>query len=127
LISRLQPDVLSDRIEAMMEQRDGDKILLETALRALGEEAVAAGKIIDIAVYRGSSLVLVSNFRVSTKDVDAVTQGDERFLRVAAERVGQRLGLPGEWLNDGVKTYLAPNDEASRHSSAPIPTRHVLD
>lgn len=91
-----------------------DKQLLETALRALGEEAVAAGKIIDITVYGGSSLVLATNFRVSTKDVDAVVQADERFLREATVRVGERLGLPEGWINDGVKTYLAPNDDTAK-------------
>ena len=91
-----------------------DRRLLETALAALGEEAFAAGKIIDLAVYGWSSLVLTTNFRVSTRDVDAVVQADERFLELATERVGRRLGLPDGWINDGVRTYLAPNDDAAK-------------
>jgi hypothetical protein len=97
-----------------MEEQSFNKSLLESALRALGEEAFASGRIIDISVYGGSSLVLATNFRVSTKDVDAVMQTDEQFLRVAIDRVAQRLGLPDGWLNDGVKTFLAPNDEMAK-------------
>src|SRR5262245_38936620 len=48
------------------------KTELSAALHDLGEIAVDAGKIIDLALYGGSCLILVSNFRLSSEDVDAV-------------------------------------------------------
>ncbi len=47
-----------------------DRAKLEEALVALGEEARAAGKVVDVAVYDGSCLLLASDFRVATRDVD---------------------------------------------------------
>ena len=37
----------------------------------------ARGKIIDLAIYGGSALLLASNFRITTQDVDAVVEGDQ--------------------------------------------------
>lgn len=96
-----------------MSERPLDRVLLEEALEALGEEAVSAGKVIDVAIYGGSSLVLATEFRVSTRDVDAVVRHDEEFVKTAADKVGKKLGLPDDWFNDGVKTYLAPEDRES--------------
>lgn len=45
---------------------------LEAAFLALGLRARAADKIIEIAVYGGSALILTVPGRAATKDVDAV-------------------------------------------------------
>jgi hypothetical protein len=52
---------------------------LGSALDELGQLAVEAGRVVDIAVYRGSCLMLVSNFRIATADVDAVAADDQAF------------------------------------------------
>ena len=54
---------------------------LGDALNELGQIACEAGRVIDIALYGGSCLMLASNFRIATADVDAV----------AAEDPGQRV------------------------------------
>jgi hypothetical protein len=46
----------------------------------LGQLCVEAGKVIDIAIYGGSCLILVSNFRFSSEDVDAVALEDQAFV-----------------------------------------------
>lgn len=95
---------------------DFNRDVILKALQALGEEARAHGKVIDIAIYGGSALVLVSNFRVSTKDVDAVAATDEAFVAAAATRVAGALDLTPGWLNDGVKTWLSPaRDDAKQY------------
>jgi len=104
-----------------MIQTDFTEQKLREALSALGEEALAAQKTIDIAIYGGSALILASNFRISTKDVDAVFE-DDGFVAEAADRVGQRLGLPQDWLNDGVRTYLAPEDSKARELFGSFPS-----
>jgi hypothetical protein len=91
-----------------------DRALLEQALSALGVEARAAGKTVDIAIYGGSCLLLTTDLRRVTKDVDVAIENDEAFLKEAAERIALRLGLPSDWLNDGVMTYLSPQDETAR-------------
>jgi hypothetical protein len=89
---------------------------LASAFRELGELAVQAGKVVDLAVYGGSALMLVSNFRDSSWDIDAVASPDQNFIRVAAATIAERRGWPADWLNDGVRTYLSPlAEDASAH------------
>ena len=71
-----------------------DHASLERAFAALGAEAVAAGKIVDIAVYGGAALILTFPGRVATKDVDAVVQNDAAWLRPAAQRVAAQTAGP---------------------------------
>ncbi len=52
---------------------------LADALDELGQIAHEAGRVIDAAVYGGSCLMLVSNFRIATADVDAVAATDQSF------------------------------------------------
>jgi hypothetical protein len=47
---------------------DRDKLL--QAFDEIGRAAVAAGTRLQIAVYGGSALMLASNFRFATEDVD---------------------------------------------------------
>jgi hypothetical protein len=77
---------------------------LGEAFHELGQLAYEAGRVIDIAVYGGSCLMLVSNFRVS--DVDAVAAEDQGFLDSVAHTIAARRGWPHDWLN-----YLSPRVE----------------
>ncbi len=82
--------------------------LAEAAFTALGERAREDGRVIDIAVYGGSALMLVSNFRASTADIDAVASDENQALiETYAEEVGAKLRLPSGWLNDQVFPYLS--------------------
>jgi hypothetical protein len=84
---------------------------LNDALTELGRRAYAQGKVVEIAVYGGSALMLASNFRVATQDVDAVADADQNFVNRLAQDIGVERGWPPDWLNDGVRTYLSPNVE----------------
>jgi hypothetical protein len=81
---------------------------LHDAFMELGTRARREGKIIDIAVYGGSALMLASNFRVTTQDVDAVAEESQETLTRLAEEVARIHNWPSDWLNDGVRTYLSP-------------------
>jgi hypothetical protein len=83
---------------------------LERAFHALGLRARAAGKIIEVAVYGGSALVLTLPGRVATKDVDAVVQEDAAWLRQVVAELAEQNGWPLNWLNDGVKGWLSERD-----------------
>jgi hypothetical protein len=91
---------------------------LAGAFQELGTLAVEAGKVIDLAIYGGSCLILVSNFRTTSDDVDAVAVADQDLIDRFAGIVAQRHGWPPDWLNDGVRTYLSPAVE--------IPDAHEL-
>jgi hypothetical protein len=83
---------------------------LHRAFERLGELACAAGKTVEISVYGGSALVLTTNFRVSTRDVDAVFEDDRKFVRDAARSVAAEFGWDETWINDGVKGFLSARD-----------------
>ena len=69
-----------------------------------------AGKTIEISVYGGSALLLTFDFRVATRDVDAVFNTDGAFVRRAADRIAEEFGWPPGWINDGVKGFLSLHD-----------------
>ena len=81
---------------------------LHDAFAELGALVRAEGKVIDLAVYGGSALMLVSNFRVATRDVDAVAAEDQGLVERLAGAIAARRNWPADWLNDGVRTYLSP-------------------
>jgi hypothetical protein len=83
---------------------------LENAFQALGMKARAAQKLVEIAVYGGSALVLTLPGRVATKDVDAVVHSDASWLRQAVADIAVERGWPSDWLNDGVKGWLSQRD-----------------
>jgi hypothetical protein len=78
--------------------------MLGEALAELGQLAHDAGRVIDVAVYGGSCLMLVSNFRVATADVDAVAAVDQGLLDTAAQTIAARR----DWPRDGSTTGYAP-------------------
>lgn len=81
---------------------------IEQAFAMIGTLAAAEGRLIDIAVYGGSCLVLASNMREVTRDVDAVFLSERSRGYAIADSVGRQLGLPDAWLNQAVKTYAPP-------------------
>ncbi len=97
----------------MAEPQPFDRATLHQAFERLGELALAAGKIVEISVYGGSALVLTTDFRVGTRDVDAVFEDDRDFVRRASASVAQEFGWETDRLNDGVKGFLSARDASS--------------
>lgn len=62
-----------------------------------------------------AGMVLVFDARESTRDVDAVFR-PKTEVREAARAVSQKLDLPEDWLNDGVKGFVSENEMFSRFS-----------
>jgi len=54
-------------------------------------------------------MALAYNARPDTEDVDAVFE-PVRYIRRAAQRVGERHNLEKGWLNNAVKMFLAPHE-----------------
>jgi hypothetical protein len=76
----------------------------------IARAAVQAGTKLQIAVYGGSALMLASNFRFATEDVD-VSELDRPFpdwLARVVHEIAEKNHWPQEWFNDGVAFHLSP-------------------
>lgn len=71
----------------MVRSLDRDKLL--AAFDEIGRAAIAANTWLTIAVYGGSALMLASNFRFTTEDVDMAEIGQPwpEWLANAVERI----------------------------------------
>ena len=88
------------------------------AFDEIGRAAVAAGTQLQIAVYGGSALMLASNFRFATEDVDVsqLQQPWPEWLRTTIEKLAKKNGWAEDWFNDGVVFHLsALADPAEDH------------
>jgi predicted nucleotidyltransferase len=85
-----------------------DEIL--EALRDMDARARAAHLLVDISIYGGSALVLAFDARIATRDVDAVIRSNSAFARDLCRQIALERGWPEDWLNDGVKGYLSPQE-----------------
>ena len=86
---------------------DRDEII--DALTALAGELESRGVSAEMYVVGGAAIALAFDERRATRDVDAVFE-PKNVVYEAAEVVAERLGLPGGWLNDAVKGFLAGSD-----------------
>jgi len=96
-----------------------DRQQLLDALNEVGRAAIAAKARLDIAVYGGSALMLASNFRFGTEDVDIAELGEQwpNWLKEVVASIAARNGWSNEWLNDGVTFHL---------SSLAVPSRDLV-
>ena len=87
------------------------------ALDEVGRAAIEAEARLDVAVYRGSALMLASNFRFGTEDVDIAELGTPwpRWLQDVVHKIALRNGWSAEWLNDGrPRVVRAPHTNGGR-------------
>jgi hypothetical protein len=93
-----------------------------SALEALGSELTDKGVRGQIFIVGGAAMALAYSTRRVTKDVDAVFE-PKRVIYDAATRVAEELGLPEDWLNDAVKSFMPGPDEHPR----PVPDVHGIE
>ncbi len=80
------------------------------AFDQIGRAAVQAGTRLQIAVYGGSALMLASNFRFATEDVDISEIGSEwpDWLSQAVTEIARKNDWSATWFNDAVTFHLSP-------------------
>ncbi len=87
-----------------------DRSALIAAFDAIGEAARSNGTRLELAVYGGSAMMLASNFRFATEDVDIAEL--ERpwpdWLSETVQAIADRNGWSEDWLNDAVAFHLSP-------------------
>src|SRR5256884_10001118 len=86
-----------------------DREQLLDALDEVGRAAIAAKTRLDIAVYGGSALMLASNFRFGTEDVDIAELGHPwpDWLNGVVGKIAAQNRWSDQWLNDGVAFHLS--------------------
>jgi hypothetical protein len=79
------------------------------AFDRIGRAAVEAGTKLQIAVYGGSALMLASNFRFATEDVDVseLERPLPDWLAKVVHEIAEKNHWPQEWFNDGVAFHLS--------------------
>jgi hypothetical protein len=89
---------------------------LLAAFDDIGLAAIAANTHLDIAVFGGSALMLASNFRFATEDVDIaeITRPWPDWLSDVIARIAKRNGWLEDWFNDAVATFLSAHARAER-------------
>jgi hypothetical protein len=88
------------------------------AFDRLGRAAALAGTKLQIAVYDGSALMLASNFRFATEDVDvsALEHPLPGWLAVVVDEIAKENGWQKDWFNDAVVFHLSSlADQARDH------------
>jgi hypothetical protein len=91
----------------MAKALDRDAVL--DAFDRIGRAAVAAGTKLQIAVYGGSALMLASNFRFATEDVDVseLEHPLPAWLAAVVQEIAKKNDWQDEWFNDGVAFHLS--------------------
>ena len=100
----------------MAKALDRDAVL--DAFDRIGRAAVAVGTKLQIAVYGGSALMLASNFRFATEDVDVskLEHPLPAWLAAVVEEIAKKNHWQDEWFNDGVAFHLSTlADHAADH------------
>jgi hypothetical protein len=94
-------------------ERQFNRARILQALECLGEELTSEGVRAQIFIVGGAAMALAYSTRRVTKDVDAVFE-PKQTVYLAAAKVAEELGLPEDWLNDGVKGFMPGPDDAPR-------------
>jgi hypothetical protein len=100
----------------MAERLDREALL--DAFDRIGLAAIEAGTKLQIVVYGGSALMLASNFRFATEDVDIADIGGDwpKWLTDVVATIALEKGWSDDWLNDGIVFHLSPlADRAKDH------------
>jgi hypothetical protein len=86
-----------------------DRDTLLDAFDQIGRAAVLAGTKLQIAVYGGSALMLASNFRFATEDVDVseLEHPLPGWLTTVVDKIAKENGWQEGWFNDGVAFHLS--------------------
>jgi len=95
-----------------------DRDALLDAFDQIGRAAVMAGTKLQIAVYGGSALMLASNFRFATEDVDVseLERPLPGWLASVVQEIARKNHWQDDWFNDGVAFHLSSlADRAADH------------
>jgi len=97
-----------------------DSATIDRVLSEMGRIAVERGMTLEIAVYGGSALALVYQWREATHDVDFMpVRGDVETVRAIADQALRNLGLPEGGFRPDVEIFRSDNEEVAVHGEFP--------
>jgi hypothetical protein len=82
-------------------------------LTELARRCAAVGAAVDMFVVGGAAIALAYSEIRATRDVDAIFEPKMRVYEVATS-MADEIGLPHDWLNDGVKGLLPDFEDRGR-------------
>ena len=88
-----------------------DRASLFSVLNDLGQHLAEQGVTMEIALYGGAAIMMhFEKDRDSTSDIDYVLRGNTKsVLNDAINDIGHKHCLGGNWMNDAVEIFVAPN------------------
>ncbi len=93
-----------------------DRAKMKFLLSELGRLIAEQGKIVEIAIYGGSALILQFDFRKASEDIDylPIDWNDEFLLDCLAAQLAKGHGLEPGWFNAAIKVnpISDKNDES---------------
>lgn len=92
-----------------MPREFGREALLD-AFDRIGRAAAGHGVMLDLCVYGGSALMLASNFRYASEDVDIapLDKPHPPWFDAEVAAIARERGWSADWLNDAAAFHLSP-------------------
>jgi hypothetical protein len=84
------------------------KDILEN-LELIAKKLKSSNKTADIGIYGGSAIILLWEFRKSTRDIDIMIRNGEEEIKNIAREIAVEKNYPENWLSDQVKTFTSIN------------------
>jgi hypothetical protein len=98
------------------------------AFDRIGRAAAEAGTKLQIAVYGGSALMLASNFRFATEDVDVseLPRPLPDWLAKVVQKIAKEQHWHDDWFNDAVVFHLSSLADRPPITLSSAPFRETL-
>ena len=80
-------------------------------LEEIAKRLKSMNKTADVAIYGGSAIILLWEFRKSTRDIDIIIRNGEEEIKNIAKDIAVEKNYPEGWLSDQVKTFSSINAE----------------
>lgn len=96
------------------------RAVIVRALSRLGELCAEKSSRVEIAIYRGTVMMLAYDCREATKDIDAIFHPPD-VVESLIKRVACEQNLPDDWMNSGVESFVAGREERIPFEQLQIP------
>jgi len=95
------------------------RAVIVRALSRLGELCTEKNSRIEIAIY-GTVMMLAYDCREATKDIDAIFHPPE-VVEPLIKQVAREQNLPEDWMNSGVRSFVAEREDRIQFEQLQIP------